>query len=121
VASKEEDCTNNKRTCSPRNVYFVYLIRSEVTSATASLKTRGYVSVLSSGRVILCGYWHHFLCSFETIPKYPERLLSARTPLRVPSYRISILHCSFEFLQMEVRTKHILTCHLYGSSRTKNM
>ena len=50
-------------------------------SAAASLKTREYVPLLSTSRVILYGYWHHFLGSFEAVPRYTEKLLSARTPL----------------------------------------
>jgi len=114
MADKEEDCTNSKRNCSPRStrIFFVSLSRFAVSSAAASLKTRDYVPVLPTGHVILCGYWHHFLCSFEAIATYPERFLSAGTPLTVPSYRILILRCSFEFLKMEIRTKHNLLCHL---------
>jgi len=94
VADKEDACTNSKRNCGLRTEFFVYLIRSEVTSAAVSLKTRDYAPVLSTSRVILCGYWHHFLCSFETIPRYPERHLSARTPLTyaVIAYWSYIVH-----------------------------
>jgi len=97
VADKEDACTNSKRTCSLRTEFFVYLITSEITSAAVSLKIRDCVPLLSTSRVILCGYWHHFLCSFETIPRYPKRLLSARTPLTYPviAYWSCIVHLNF--------------------------
>ena len=104
MADKEEARTNGKRTCSLRTEFFVYLSRSEVTSAVASLKTRAYVPVLSTGRVILRGCWHHFLLSFEAILRYPENLPSVRTPLTYPviAYRSCSVHlnsCRWKYEQ----------------------
>jgi len=74
---------------------FVYLIRSEVTSAAVSLKARDNVPVLSTGRVILCGYWHHFLCSFDTVPRYPKDFC-----LQEHRWRYPVIAYSFCFVHL---------------------